>query len=166
MLIKLTAVPNPDIDEGATSPCYVDATRIIAITRSFVEFRKIESVQRKRRLHDQLYAAAVALWDEVGEYIPKMTDPLAVEWMQRARETASKVTQAHEIWGRAYREEDVYPAKMCTELQLACGTALEHGVMLARVWVSETPEQVVDKIREMHERTDDMLRRTFLAGER
>jgi hypothetical protein len=35
----------------------------------------------------------------------------------------------------------------CTEVQLACGTALEHGVMLTRVWVTETPEDVFEKIR-------------------
>ena len=77
-----------------------------------------------------------------------MTDPVAVEWMSRAREAASLVTQAHELWARSWKVEDQHPVQSCTEIQLACGTALEHGVMLARVWVSETPEEVAALVRQ------------------
>jgi hypothetical protein len=148
MLIKLTAIINPDVDGGTPAPCYVDATRILWIGRSQVQFTKRDSIEEKKRLHDKLYAAAVALWKHVGEYIPSMTDPVAVEWMSRARESASIVTQAHELWARSWKVEDQHPAQSCTEIQLACGTALEHGVMLARVWVSETPEEVAALVRQ------------------
>ena len=147
-LIKLTAVPNPDVDEGRPAAVYLDATRILMITRSSVQFTKQGSVDRHRELYDTLYGAAQKLSDQVGNYIPSMTDPVAVEWMTRARDASCKVNDAFSVWGKAYAQPEMHPRVMCTEIQLACGTALEHGVMLARVWVTETPEEVKNLIED------------------
>ncbi len=141
-LIKLTAASNPDIDNGMPAPVYVDATRILCIQLASVQFIKQTSVDAKQKLSHQLWAAAEKLVDKVGSYIPDMTNPLAVEWMSRARETAQMVNQAYSLWSKAANQPETYPRQMCTEIQLACGTALEHGVMLARVQVQESPEDV------------------------
>jgi len=146
MLIKLTSVPNPDLNGGQSQPCYIDASRVLLITQGSFRFAKADSVEAKRKLADDLYGAAMKLSDAVGGYTPSMTDPVAVEWMQRARETSSLVTKAYTDWSRSWNVDDQHPRVDCTEVQLACGTALEHGVMLIRVWVTERPEEVAHRV--------------------
>jgi len=143
-LIKLTAVSNPDIDDGVPCAIYVDATRVLGIQRASVQFMKQWSVDEKQKLQHDLWSATEKLVDHVGQYIPDMTDPTAVEWMSRARETSQMVNHAYSLWSKAAIHPEHYPRVMCTELQLACGTALEHGVMLARVYVQESPEEVYE----------------------
>lgn len=146
MLIKLTAVSNPDIDEGREHTVYVDASRVLFITRGTVQFTKVASGEERRIAYDKLWNGVQILTEQVGAYIPSMTDPVAVEWMTRARETVQQISNAYSMWGRAYTQLDSYPRQSCTEVQLACGTALEHGVMLTRVWVKESPEEVAGKV--------------------
>lgn len=148
-LLKLTAASNPDIDGGMPYPVYVDATRILCIQRASIQFTKQEGIERKQKLSHELWAAAEKLVDHVGVYIPNMTDPTAVEWMSRAREASQMVNQAYSLWSKAANQPESYPRQMCTEIQLACGTALEHGVMLARVYVQESPEDIYRLIGEM-----------------
>jgi hypothetical protein len=147
MLIKLTAVQNPSIDGGRSEPCFIDASRVVAVQRARLTLIKDETIKARERLADNVYAAAVKLWDTVGTYLPNMSDPVAVRWMQEARETASKVTQAHEIWQRCHRQlEANHPPVMCTEIQLACGATFSEGVMVSRVWVTESPEEVAHRV--------------------
>lgn len=60
-----------------------------------------------------------------------------------AKEAAASLQAAYHMVSHAMRGPAYHPAIDCTVVQLACGTALEHGVMLARVFVTETPEEVV-----------------------
>jgi len=153
MLIKLTAVPNPDIEDGREHPVYIDASRVLFITRESVQFTKLASGEERRAAYDQLWKGVQILTEQVGAYIPNMSDPVAVGWFTRARETVQQVSNAYAMWSRAYTNLDNYPRQSCTEVQLACGTALEHGVMLTRVWVKESPEEVYDAITTASGRT-------------
>lgn len=142
MLIKLTGVPHPDLNGGNSQPLYIDASRVLLIARGWQQFPKIGSIDGKQELSRALYGAACRLQDHVNAYIPKMQDPVAVEWMMTARAAAMDVQNAYQKWTYGSKEQDYHPRVDCTEVQLACGTALEHGVMLTRVWVQESPEQV------------------------
>lgn len=147
MLIKLTGVPHPDLNGGVGQPVYIDASRVLLITQGHHQYPKIGAVERKQELATKLYAASCALMDHVNAYVPKMDDPVAVEWMMTARASAMEVQNAYQKFSYVYRDRDYHPRVDCTEVQLACGTALEHGVMLTRVWVAESPEEVADKVQ-------------------
>ena len=149
MLIKLTTVPHPDLNDGKPQPCYIDASRVLLIIQGHCQHPKIGSIERNQETYAKLRAGAEKLAQIVNDYVPKMEDPVAVEWMMKARATAGAVNEAVHTWGQGGREQDYHPRVDCTEVQLACGTALEHGVMLTRVWVSETPEQVYNAVQKV-----------------
>lgn len=141
-LVKLTGVPHPDLNGGKPQAVYIDASRVLLITQGHHQFPKIGSIERKQELAQKFYDAACNLSDHVGKYLPAMDDPVALGWMNTARVTATEVQNAYQKYSYLSRSEDYHPRVDCTEVQLACGTALEHGVMLTRVWVSESPEEV------------------------
>lgn len=147
MLIKLTAVSNPDVDNGAVHPVYIDATRILFIGRAELELARRGQIEIQRAAQWKLWETVQALNEKAGGYIPDPRDPVAMEWMMQVRDTSLQVQAAYNALGNAVRDQSVYhPRIPCTEIQLACGTALEHGVMLAKVWVTESPEEVAMKI--------------------
>ena len=146
MLIKLTGVPHPDLNGGKAQPVYIDASRVLLICQGHVTYPKIGAVERNRALYDDLYRGACTLAEKVNGYIPQMTDPVAVGWMKTANAAAVAVNEAYAAWGRAYNEGNYHPRVDCTEVQLACGTALEHGVMLTRVWISEPVDFVAELV--------------------
>lgn len=141
-LIKLTGIPHPDLNGGKPQPVYIDASRVLLISQGHHQYPKLGSIERNTDRHKEMITGADKLATMVNDYVPSMSDPIAVEWMTRARGVAQEVVSAVNAYGKWSRTEDYHPRVDCTEVQLACGTALEHGVMLTRVWVSETPEQV------------------------
>lgn len=145
-LTKFTSVPNPDLNGGQPYPIYIDTRRIILVTRTTYQPPKIGRVEERQEMVRSLYAAACNLTDHVGGYVPKMDDPVAVEWMMTARTVAQEVQNAYQKASYYAREHDFHPRVECTEIQLACGTAVENDVMLARVWVMEQPEDIADRI--------------------
>jgi hypothetical protein len=145
-LIKLTGIPHPDLNGGRPNAVYIDASRVLLIIQGHCQHAKISSIEQKQEEYGKLRAGAMRLTAVVDGYMPKMDDPLAVGWMRTAQMAAHAVTEAAREWHNWIRENDYHPRVDCTEVQLACGTALEHGVMLTRVWVSETPEQVADLV--------------------
>lgn len=143
MLIKLTGMAHPDLN-GANA-VYVDASRVLLICPGYFEPMRLDEVNRRKQITAQIWAAAESLHEKVHGYIPDMTDPVAIQWMQTARAGCSEVSEAYRAINRL-GPESYHPRLECTEVQLACGTALEHGVMLTRVWVKETPEEVSEKV--------------------
>jgi enamine deaminase RidA (YjgF/YER057c/UK114 family) len=141
-LIKLQGVPHPDLNGGKPQAVYIDASRVLLIIQGHVSHPKIGSVENQRDLYDQLHEASERLNRTINEYIPNMTDPVAVEWVRTINGMGAAVNDAYHHWGQAYRQGKYHPSVDCTEVQLACGTALEHGVMLTRVWVSDSVEDV------------------------
>lgn len=146
-LIQLTSVAHPDLNEGKPQAVFIDASRVLLIVQGHCQHPKIGSIERHRELFDKLYRLSSELAEKSNGYVPNMHDPVAVEWMSTARSAANAVTDAYRSWGAAYSQQDFHPRADCTEVQLACGTALEHGVMLTRVWVSEPTEEVARRVR-------------------
>lgn len=147
-MIKLTGVPHPDINGGLPWPVYIDASRVLMITRTRHQQVKLLNAGLKRELYDDLYGATQRLTERLNKDFPSTIDnEKAAGWAKDLHMLAHAVNEAASAWGRAFRNDDFHPDVECTELQLACGTALEHGVMLSRVWVSEAPEEVALALR-------------------
>ena len=142
MLIKLTGVPHPDLNDGKSMPVFIDASRVLLISQGWHEYPKIGAIERQRDLYHKLYKLTEELAEKVSSYMPSMTDPIAVGWLRTAQTAAQAVSGAYRDWGASHNQSLFHPRVECTEIQLACGTALEHGVMLTRVWVTESPEEV------------------------
>ena len=142
-LIKLTALAHPDLAEGKAWPVYVDASRVLLVSRSSHQFVKIEAQGLKREVYDDMWAGAQRLTKLLNEKMPNEIDTQeAAKWTRDMHILAHDLQACHNAWSQAYRAEDFHPRQECTEVQLACGTALEHGVMLTRIMVTETPDEV------------------------
>ena len=147
MLIKLTTVPHPDLNGGKPQPCYIDASRVLLIIGHYCQHPKLGSIEANREAYERLSAAAHALASKANQYeVLDLTDPAAVAWIKTIQGACSEMSHAANEWGRAYSLGAYHPRVDCTEVQLACGTALEHGVMLTRVWVMESPVEVAEMV--------------------
>lgn len=147
MLIKLTGVPHPDLNGGKPQAVYIDASRVLLIAQNWHRYPKIGVQDSYNELHSKLFLATSELAEKVSGYIPSMSDPVAVGWMQTAQVAAGAVSEAYRNWGAAHNEQAFHPRVECTEVQLACGTAIEHGVMLTRVCVTESPDEVARAVQ-------------------
>ena len=156
MLIKLTTVPHPDLNDGKPQPCYIDASRVLLIIQGHPQYPKIGSIESNREAYERLSKAAHELATKVNQYeCPNLHDPAAVAWMKNIAGMVHELSHAANEWGRAYKIGSYHPRVDCTEVQLACGTALEHGVMLTRVWVMEPPEHVAALVYQARDITKD-----------
>jgi hypothetical protein len=77
---------------------------------------------------------------------PNMEDPAAANWMVQLRNGLGLLNSAYENLNRIARDPEFYERETVTAISLACGTGLEHGVMLEKIWVIETPAEVADAI--------------------
>ena len=146
-LIKLTALSHPELNEGKSWPVYIDASRVLLITRSSHSFPKLGAEDLKREVYDDLWAAMRRYEKLLTVKMPNEIDTQdAMKWAKEMHMVSHEIQGAYQAWGQAYRTQDFHPRVNCTEVQLACGTALEHGVMLTRVSVTETPEEVFELV--------------------
>lgn len=149
--IKLTAVPHPEINGGVSTQTYVDPSRIMLIDRGSTAFTKKKAREEYRQALGCLFDEVQRVAADAGA-LQKTVVPQSEEearqvdrWMS-AREVASALSAAYGLVSSASQSVGFYPDIDCTVIQLACGTALEHGVMLARVFVMESPEEVMQLI--------------------
>lgn len=146
MLLKLTTPTIPG-EPAKSSTCYVDTRHIIMIVREQFEPVRRSVLDDRAAAMDRLFNGATMLAKMVTDYVPPMNDPVAVQWMLKCKEVASAVSAAYGHAQHAMREDTPrHPPQEVTVVHLGCGTALEHGVMLAKVWVVETPEEIVAAI--------------------
>lgn len=146
-LIKLNSVPHPDLNNGAPWPLFIDASRVLLITRTVHQQVKMMHGDLKREVYDDLYSGARRLAQLVNEKMPmSIENEQAAKWAKEMHNLCHEVNESYQAWGRAYQADDYHPRIECTEVQLACGTALEHGVMLTRVWVSNPIEEVANLV--------------------
>lgn len=146
-LIKLTGVPHPDLHVGRPMPVYLDATRVLFISASRHQRIRMMAADLKREAYDDMWTGVQRLTKLLNEKMPTEIDNQeAAKWAKDLHLLSHSVQDSYSAWGRSFRAEDYYPPIDCTEVQLACGTALENGVMLSRVWVSEPPEKVAELI--------------------
>lgn len=151
MLLKLTGLSNPDNDQGRQSAVYIDASRILVIERGRLGFAKQGSIEANRQateiLHQEVHRIANELTARVPSMVPENDrDAERVRMYMQAKDAAASLMAAFGEVSRTANSSDYYPAIDCTCISLACGTALEHGVMLSRVYVHETPEEVAEMI--------------------
>ena len=149
MFIRLTAIPQQDDVEGTARKVFVDANRIIMITSGKMRFPDPKAAENRHQvmngLWDEVARVTVALNANVPSFTPNTEQEAKAlqDWAQ-AKQAAQDLTTAANMVKHYADEKGYKDAIECTEVSLACGTALEQGVMLTRVWVTETPEQVAD----------------------
>lgn len=159
MLIKLTGIPHPDVNGGQSWPIYIDATRVLFITRSIHRPVKMMNSNLKAELYDDLYDSTRRLHEHLQKVWPTEIDNQeAAAWAKTMTMASQAVNEAYSQWNRSYRADEFWAPVECTEIQLACGTALEHGVMLARMWCMEQPDEVAKTI---HDATDGRARASY-----
>lgn len=142
MLLKLTSPEVPG-EPAKNRTCYVDPRHIIMITREMFEPVKRKVLEERNETIEDLWRGTRQLATIVSGYMPSMDDPTAVGWMVQAKEAANHVGAIYTELNRVHKGETPrHPAQEVTVVHLGCGTALEHGVMLAKVWVVETPEEI------------------------
>jgi hypothetical protein len=150
-LLKLTGIGHPDIDEGRQEAVFIDPSRILVIERAHTAHLKERSSEEHRQALQQLWEEVQRVNDEAVA-MPRTLMPESEHearqmdrWMS-AREASASLNAAYGLVSRALNQPAYHPRIYCTCVQLACGTGLEHGVMLARVFVTETPEEVASQM--------------------
>lgn len=150
MLVRLTGLPDPDTHKAR--PVYIESRNVLVIERGSVSFPKRGAQEAYRQ-------AMWALYDEVtrvNEEAAALTAHMAPDNEEKAkesnrwfvaREAAQSLTTAYKlVSGELKNSAAIHPAVECTIVSLACGTALESGVMLSRVYVTESPDEVVARL--------------------
>lgn len=148
--IRLTQVAHPDLNGGQSTPVFLRSEDVIVINRGQQTFTKMGSQEAHRQALESLHEEVQRINEEANR-APSMVphdeeDAKKIDRFMRVREAAAALNAAWGLIQRAASGPSYYPAIECTEVCLACGTALEHGVMLARIWVTETPEEVARAI--------------------
>lgn len=141
MLIKLTAIPSPDFADLSHQPCFVERERVISITRVSMRPARLAAMDEHLEALDKLWQGTQKLAQMVSENTPAYTDPTSVQWHSTVRESANALSAAYSHSVKFDRNR-YHPRITCTEIALAAGTAENGGMMLQRVWVTETPEEV------------------------
>ena len=138
-MIKLTGLPNPDLNGGKSSPVFVDASRVVYIERSATSFSK-EGAQEAYR------QARVCLYDEVNRVMETMkrikfepeNETDMANWVQ-IRDIAQSLSIAYNMTNTG--EGNFYhPRIECTTIGIAYGDG--SGNKLAHFHVMESPEEV------------------------
>lgn len=155
-LIKLTAISSPEVNGGKPTEVYVDANAVILITRGWERPAMHKRYDAHWRAMEGLYDEIERVNNEAKQALPTITpetekEAQALNRAVRLREAAASLQTAYGMVRQATQGPLYYPAVECTVLSLSCGTALEHGVMLSRVFVTETPEQIAELV-ERHKR--------------
>jgi len=158
-LLKLTAIPHPDLNGGQPYPVFVDPDHIVLIERS-------KTSQERYGWRDEQIDLQVRFWQEVQRcdseltqsaptsFVPhtdELADKLNVEmrrWLDR-KDIAASIHTAFGMIQNATQQPSRYPAVECTCIQLDIPNA--RHTMLPVVYVTETTEEVaamvVDKQR-------------------
>lgn len=153
-MIKLTGIPNPDVNGGKSQPVYIDGTRVLVIEPSAMRLLKKGSNEAWNQAMNSLHDEVQRIASELGTYPISMvvdseeSEKRLNDWT-RAKEAASSLSAAYGIVAKAGISAAHHPEIECTAVSLACGTGLEHGVMLCRVYVVESPEEVARMIDEV-----------------
>lgn len=146
--IKLTGIGDPERPNQSPHPVYIDPSRVLVITRGVTRVTKQQSMDAHRQAMDALHAEVSGAVAQLNERQPKtVTDTLEdhekdIKLVMEMRAVAQALSGAANLVGHYARQTECHPDTECTLVQLACGTGLEHGVMLACVYVQEAPDEV------------------------
>lgn len=144
-LIKLKAIPHPDVNGGASSPVFVNPDHIVLIERA-------KHQQERWGWREERRAALNGLWEELqriaGELsgqTPKLVPENEREaaagnrWLMR-KDAAASIQAAYGLVVQLEQQPSQYPAVECTCIQLSVPNA--KFTMLPAVYVVETPDEV------------------------
>lgn len=168
-MIHLTGVPHPDLPDANRS-VFLDRDAIILITPSRMSHTKLHATEDWRQNVQILYEEVERVSHELSMFPPNMRPDSEKEakefqrWANR-KDIANSLTAAFNMVQKSAAGANTrHPDVDCTEISLSCGTALEHGVMLSRVYVTETPERVIDIMSGLHDPTPPGWQSSFDAG--
>lgn len=150
-MIQLTGVPHPDINNGEQTPVFIDESRVLVIEQSTTQFTKRRSAEKYRQAVQGLHQEVERVRSELSETPPMVptTENEAEQirrWVQ-AKDCAGALQAAYGLVANAANHVESHPPVDCTCVSLACGTGLEHGVMLSRVFVTESPAEVAHRVQ-------------------
>lgn len=138
MLLKLTGIAQPDLNQGKPPAVYIETTQILSLVITSLRPHMIAAIDDRLELLERVWAGVTKLAEKVNGYQPNMEDPAAAGWMMHARTVSNEVMQAYQAANKTDRNQ--YMARVeCTEISLT--SKAESGNIL-RVWVMETPDQV------------------------
>ncbi|HEX6992360.1 MAG TPA: hypothetical protein VF151_10760 [Gemmatimonadales bacterium] len=139
-MIRLTAMRHPEIEGDV--PLYVDAYRIITIGRGETQFNKSTSIEAHRQAIESMWQEVQRIAEQLRQLVPTPDTEEQMRAFVEMRECIASLNAAHAMVARYANDPERWPRQVATVIELACGTALEHGVMLARVWVEDPPDEV------------------------
>ena len=148
-MIKLTAVQHPDLPP-AERHVYLRADAIIMIAPTRLGQTKLRAAEDWRQNVQILYEEVERVSHEISSFPPNIHPESEREvrelqvWANRKDIANSLATAYNMVQKSAAATNTRHPDVDCTEVSLSCGTALEHGVMLSRVYVQESPDQIYD----------------------
>lgn len=140
-MIKLTGLSHPDIQDGKCLPLYIDADRILVISRVKTQLYREGSAEEARAVNARLAEELDRVTGEISRLKLDLEDPEFTKSRFTLQTAAGALTNVYNQINRLNTGPQFYPRQECTEVSLACGTA-DHAVMLARHYVTETPEEV------------------------
>jgi hypothetical protein len=153
-LLQLTAIPHPDLNGGQPYPVFVDPEHIVLIERT-------KTSQELYEWRDEQNDLACRFWQEVQRCDSELTqlaprnfipdneqdaEKLNLEmrrWLDR-KDISASIHAAYGIIANSLQKPRYYPTVECTCIQLAVPNA--RHTMLPAVYVTETPEEVAEKI--------------------
>lgn len=144
-MLKLTAIPHPDLNGGQPYAVYVDPTHIVMIERSKTSQERYDWRTRQHELVSLFWDEVERTTAEMRRDQPSMTVQNSEEeasvrrWVER-RDIAASIQAAYGIVNQASREAQRYPPVECTCIQLSVPNAQFH--MLPAIYVTESPEEV------------------------
>lgn len=153
MLIRLTGVPHPELNEGKPQPVYIDCRKVLTIEPGMHSPAKLETAEAQRQaiweLHDEVERAARELQKPPATIHAETEEHArAVDLYVKSRDVAAEMLAAYKLVAHWHRQPLNHKPVECTIVGLSCGTALEQGVMLTRVAVMEAAEEVARLVRE------------------
>mgnify|MGYP001611047850 CR=1 FL=1 len=148
-LIRLTAIPHPDINHGQSYPIYVDADHIVLIERS-------KTSQERYGWREQHTRMQIGFWEEVqranGELrdLPNFAPDTSEDaeksrrWMTR-KDAAASLQAAYGLISDLHNQPIFYDPVEATAIQLSVPNA--RFTMLPVCYVVESPEEVAAIIK-------------------
>lgn len=125
---------------------YIDADRVLGIEPGEIQAPPGESEKDRAAITLQFWTASEKLGTKANDLKTDFADPVAVGWLNDMRKLMGELHSIYTVMqamaNNPYGRQNI----ACTLISLACGTALEQGVMLTRFAVKEQPSEVADRV--------------------
>lgn len=140
MLIKLTAVPCPDVLGGQEYPVYVDHEKIFLITIALHRMVSEKDTEANFNLALSLFEQARNLEEKLRNFKCDLQDPVSVTFLRDAHQAANAVSSAYKDFSLVAKEPLRYGPVQCTQVQISSGP--DGQGKHSNIFVIETPDVV------------------------